>query len=226
MTVRIFVGFDQREAIAYHTFCQSIIERSSNLVSFHPLALRNLRNTYAEMHRDGSNEFIYSRFLVPALCDFQGWALFCDGDMIVQDDIYKLWQMRNSNYAAQVVQHDYKTRYPFKYLGARNEDYPRKNWSSVILWNCSHPANRILTPDMVSESTGSYLHRFSWLPDHLIGRLPIGWNHLVGELPPNPEAPLLHYTIGTPCFNNFRDFECADRWHAECAKVNHAQSDF
>ena len=161
-TIPIYVGFDQAEAVAYHTFCQSVIERASVPVSFHPLALSNMKD-YKEKHTDGSNEFIYSRFLVPHLQSYRGWAIFCDGDMVCQRDISNLWDLRDDRYAVRVVQHDYRTKYPVKYLGARNDDYPRKNWSSVILFNCAHPGNRYLTPGYVERTAGKVLHRFGWL---------------------------------------------------------------
>jgi lipopolysaccharide biosynthesis glycosyltransferase len=171
---------------------------------------------YEETHADGSNAFIYSRFLVPHLMGFQDWALFCDGDMIAMDDIIKLWNMRDDGYAAQVVKHDYKTRSKRKYIGTSmetiNPDYPRKNWSSVILWNCAHPQNRILTPAYVMGATGSALHRFSHLTDDEIGDLPAEWNWLVGEQTHNPEAKLAHYTLGVPGIKAYQDCDHAGEW--------------
>lgn len=212
--IRIFVGYDPREAIAYHVCCQSIIERSSEPVEIHPLALDNLRRFYVERHLDGSNAFIYSRFLVPYLCGWNGFALFLDGDMLLRDDVAQLWAMRRADKGVSVVRHRYKTRHPVKYLGNRNEDYPRKNWSSVILWNCNYFPNRRLTPDFVSQQKGSYLHRFGWLRDEQIEPLPMAWNHLVSEYPPRPAAKLLHFTIGTPCFDGYQEQEGADEWYA------------
>ena len=123
----IYVGYDEREAIAYHNFCNSIIRHSTQPLSFTPLALNNVKS-YTEAHTDGSNSFIYSRFLVPYLQGYKGWALFADGDMICQDDIAKLWAMRDETKAVMVVKHDYKTKFNKKYLGNKNQDYPRKNW--------------------------------------------------------------------------------------------------
>jgi lipopolysaccharide biosynthesis glycosyltransferase len=133
-TIPIFIGYDPREAIAYHVCANSIIRNSSVPVSIIPLALNNFKD-YTETHTDGSNQFIYSRFLVPYLMDFQGQAIFMDGDMIVRGDIAELWALRDLGKDVQVVKHDYKTRMTEKYLGAKNENYPRKIWSSVILWN-------------------------------------------------------------------------------------------
>jgi lipopolysaccharide biosynthesis glycosyltransferase len=218
MTINIAVGFDQRESIAYHTFCQSIIEASSLPVSFMPLAL-NVMPEYNETHNDQSNDFIYSRFLTPYLKDFNGWCIFADGDMICRADIKELWDLRDETKAILVVKHDYQTKVLKKYLGNKNENYPRKNWSSVILWNCSHPKHKILTPDFIARQTGAYLHRFSWLEDNEIGELPKEWNWLAIEYPKNKEANLIHYTLGTPCFKEYKNTDMADIWYETYHRV-------
>ena len=210
--IRIVIGFDQRESVAYHTFCQSILEKASQPISLTPLALNTLK-AYSETHVDGSNSFIYSRFLTPWLFDYEGWAIFADGDMICRDDIANLWELRDESKAILVVQHDYKTKARDKYLGNKNEDYPRKNWSSLILWNCSHPKHSILTPEFVMKQSGAFLHRFQWLNDSEIGGLPKSWNWLTTEYPDNYQASLLHYTLGTPCFKDYENADMADEWH-------------
>jgi lipopolysaccharide biosynthesis glycosyltransferase len=212
--VPIFIGYDPREAVAYHTCANSIIRQASQPVAIIPLAL-NLFNDYTETHTDGSNQFIYSRFLVPHLMGYTGHAIFIDGDMIVRGDIIELWNMRNSALDVQVVKHDYKTRMTEKYLGAKNENYPRKNWSSVILWNCSSYPNRRLTPEFIQKSTGAELHRFTWIDDERIGELPKEWNWLPDEYGENKDAKLLHYTLGTPCFHEFADTPQGSEWHRE-----------
>lgn len=217
--VNLVVGFDQREAIAYHVFCQSVIEKASLPVQFLPLNPPSITG-YTERHQDGSNVFIYRRFLTPYLMDFKGWAIFADGDMICRDDIAKLWALRDESKAVMVVKHDYKTKAHEKYLGNKNQDYPRKNWSSVILWNCAHPENRRLDPAYVMTHPGSHLHRFAWLDDELIGEIPKEWNWLTTEYPDNYDAKLLHYTLGTPCFKDYADSEMAELWHAEHEKIN------
>jgi len=212
--IPIFIGYDPREAIAFHVCANSIIRHSTSPVQIIPLSL-NLFEEYTETHTDGSNAFIYSRFLVPYLSHWLGHAIYIDGDMIVKSDITELWNLRNYMMDVQVVKHNYKTRMPIKYLGAKNEDYPRKNWSSVILWNCQNFPNRRLTPEYIMKSTGSHLHRFEWINDDRIGELPIEWNWLPDEFGPNPNAKLLHYTLGAPCFNEFANTEMADDWHSE-----------
>jgi lipopolysaccharide biosynthesis glycosyltransferase len=211
-TIPIVVGFDQREAIAYHVFCQSVLERSSSPVCFTPLSENTLAN-YKETHSDGSNKFVYSRFLTPYLSGFSGWAIFADGDMVCKEDITKLWDLRDDSKPVLVVKHDYKTKAKIKYLGNKNENYPRKNWSSLILWNCEHPTNRLLTPDFIQSQPGSFLHRFSWLSDELIGELPMEWNWLAIEYPENPDAKIIHYTLGTPCFKDYSEESMSDLWH-------------
>lgn len=145
---------------------------------------------------------------------WKGFAIFLDGDMIVKDDIVNLWDQRDFYTAVQVVQHDYKTKHPIKYLGAKNEDYPRKNWSSVMLWNCGHFANRNLDPTYVSKSTGAHLHRFGWLTDELVGELDSRWNHLVSEYP-DRDASLYHYTVGLPAFHGYSNCDRSTDWYDE-----------
>jgi len=212
--IPIFVGYDPREAVAYHTCANSIIRHASCPVAIIPLAL-NLFKDYTETHTDGSNQFIYSRFLVPHLMDYTGHAIFIDGDMIVRSDIAELWQWRHKRYDVQVVKHNYETCMTEKYLGSKNENYPRKNWSSVIIWNCESAANKQLTPEFVQQSTGAELHRFTWIRDEQIGDLPAEWNWLPDEYGPNLNADLLHYTLGAPCFHDFATTPMADDWHHE-----------
>lgn len=206
--IPIFIGFDKREAVAYHVCQQSIIENCSrpDLLSFHAVTGER---------RDGSNDFIYSRFLVPYRMGYKGWAIFMDGDMVVRGDICDLWARRSLLTGVQVVKHeDYETRFPVKYLGAPNENYHRKNWSSVILWNCGFFPNRKLTPKYVADATGSHLHRFEWLEDEEVGNLPSGWNRLVLEQDVQESDSLLHYTIGTPCFDEYAKCDRSEEWHA------------
>jgi hypothetical protein len=209
--ITIVVGFDQRESILYHTFCQSVLEKTSAVVQFIPL-VKNSLNFYKEDHGDGSNDFIYTRFLAPYICDFKGIAIYADSDMIFMSDISELHQLFDPNKAVQVVKHDYKTKMNIKYLGNKNINYPKKNWSSLIIFNCQHPANKILTPDFVRNKPGSYLHRFSWLSEDEIGDLPSVWNWLAIEYPENSLAKNIHYTLGAPCFTEFKETSMANYW--------------
>ena len=220
--INIFIGYDSRETVAFHVCISSIIRQSKQPLSITPLSLNNL-SIYKESHSDGSNQFIYSRFLVPHLMNYKGWALFIDGDMLVRSDISELWSLRDESKAIMCVHHNYKTKSAKKYLGSINEDYPRKNWSSVVLWNCSHPENKILSPSYIENSTGKQLHRFKWLQDDLIGKLPIEWNWLPDEFGSNIEAKLLHYTLGTPCFKDYTNTPMASEWHKERTLINYCE---
>ena len=220
--IPVFVGYDPREAIAYHVCVNSIIRNASAPVAIIPVAL-NLFTDYEETHGDNSNHFVYTRFLVPYLMDFKGRAIFIDGDMVVRGDIIELYESLQTAHDVAVVKHDYKTRMPVKYMGAPNEDYPRKNWSSVIVWDCQSFPNRRLTPDFVQKQPGSFLHRFSWIDDDRIQALPKEWNWLPDELGENTEAKLLHYTLGTPCFNEFADTTQAAEWHSEHGLAQHCE---
>lgn len=194
--LKIFIGYDPHEAVNYHVCSNSIIKNSSNIISIIPLSLKHLP-FYNEVHTDSSTEFTYLRFLVPYICDFKGQAVYLDGDMIVQTDITKLILEHNSNCAVSVVKHEYLSKLQLKKSNKLNLNYPRKNWSSVIIWNCEHIKNKILTPNFIETSTGEYLHRFSWLNDNEIFEISKEWNWLVGEYIPNYNAKILHYTLGT-----------------------------
>jgi lipopolysaccharide biosynthesis glycosyltransferase len=217
--IPVYIGYDPREPVAFHACASSIIRRSSQPVSIIPLYLPSLQG-YVEKHKDGSNQFIYSRFLVPLLQGFEGHAIFMDGDMIVKDDIAKLWELRDSTKGVQVVKHNYRTKHATKYLGNKNEDYPKKNWSSVILWNCSHFPNKKLTAEYVQNASGAHLHRFEWLDEERIGEIPMEWNWLVEEYPHNNDAKLLHYTLGSPCFKDYINCDHAVDWHVERQILN------
>jgi hypothetical protein len=157
------------------------------------------------------------------VCDWRGWALFIDGDMIVRDDIAQLFKMKDDYKAALVVKHDYRTRYPRKYIGSplesANVDYPAKNWSSVILWN-SHFANW-MTPDAVAKTPTADLHRFKWVTDNKLGELPVVWNWLAGEYGECDNAKLVHWTLGIPAFKHYADTDHAEEWHRHFLATNH-----
>jgi len=210
--INLFIGYDPREAIAFYVFCQSVLQNTTVPVKINPLALSQLKE-FNETHQDRSNDFIYSRFLTPYLSNFKGWAVFADGDMICQGDLKELIEIADPSKALMVVKHNYETKASRKYLGNVNENYPRKNWSSVILWNCEHPKHKILTPTFVSKQTGKYLHRFSWLEDDEIGELPIEWNWLATEYDRNEKAKLIHFTLGTPCFKDYQNSDMAEIWY-------------
>jgi lipopolysaccharide biosynthesis glycosyltransferase len=215
--VRVFVGYDPREAVAFHVLSHSIQSRSSVPVSITPLMLSQLEDLmWRERDQLQSTDFSFSRFLVPFLCGFEGWAVFMDCDMLVLDDISALWALRDERYGVQVVQHDHRPREKTKFLGEPQTSYEKKNWSSVMLFNCARCT--ALSPDHVNAASGLELHRFRWLEDEdLIGALPHRWNHLVDYDPPAPVEELsnLHFTDGGPWFDEYADCGYADLWFEE-----------
>ena len=215
--IRVFIGFDTVETVSYHVLSHSIQARCSEPVSITPLMLTQLSGLMTREHHNlQSTEFSFSRFLVPHLCDYQGWALFMDCDMLVLDDMADLWNLRDDNFAVQVVKHDHVPKETTKFLGQPQSKYEKKNWSSVMLFN--NEMCKALTPDFVNTATGLELHRYQWLDgDHLIGDIPHRWNHLVGydETVPVGEVSNLHYTIGGPYFDDYKDTDYAAEWFAE-----------
>lgn len=218
-SLTLVVGFDQREAVSYHTFCQSVLEKSSIPVRFIPLA-ENTLQFYRENHRNISNRFVFSRFLTPYLSDFHGMAVFADGDMVCQTDIAELAALFDPAKAVQLVQHNYQTKSARKYLNNANINYPRKNWSSLVIFNCAHASNRVLTPAYIEEKDGAHLHRFGWLRDEEIGALPVEWNWLATEYDDNPAAKIVHYTLSTPCFKDYRDAAMSAAWWEANGRAN------
>jgi hypothetical protein len=210
----LFCGYDPRESAGYHNFCQSVIESTKQPVQFIPLTGNQ---------GDGTNAFTYARFKVPELCGFSGFAIFADAaDMLALGDVGQLWELRDKKYALQCVKHDYKTRFKRKYLGteleAPNEDYPRKNWSSLVIWNCGHEAHKRHRHEL-NSANGAFLHRFAWLDDEEIGSLPREWNWLADEHGVNKEAKLLHFTTGIPGFLAYRDTPHANEWLSSAERM-------
>lgn len=211
--LRLFAGYDEREAIGFHVFVASVLERATVPVSFHPLSASGLPQ--------GSNAFTFSRFLVPWLMQFNGRAIFCDAcDMLMLEDIAELDALYDSAYAVQVVHRPvYKTRHPLKYIGTSmqcpNRDYERKNWASVMMINCGHEAWRPMTPDFVCAQVPLKLLQLRFIDDADIGYLPERWNRIVDEAGPIDGAALLHYTAGLPCFPHYRNTPGADLWRAQ-----------
>ena len=198
--IRVFIGFDPRETVAYSVLAHSIQAHASEPVGIAPVALSQLTPMYARSRdRLQSTDFSFSRFLVPCLSDYAGWSLFMDCDMLMRDDVARLWTLRDERYAVLVVKHDHKPRETVKFLGAAQTAYARKNWSSVMLFN--NAKCRALTPDYVNSASGLQLHQFQWLEsEDLIGALPQRWNHLVGYDAPSEDVSLAHFTIGGPYF--------------------------
>ena len=185
-------------------------------ISITPVSLKNLEGILTrDRHPLQSNDFSFSRFLVPWMCNFEGWAVFSDCDMIVKDDPAKLWALRDDKYAVKVVHHNHVPEEDTKYLGTTQTRYSRKNWSSLVLWNCSHPSVRALSPDYVNTADGLDLHQFRFIKDEEIGHLPKTWNHLVGYDQHNNDSKLIHYTTGGPYFEEYRNCDYHQDWWKE-----------
>lgn len=213
--IPVYIGYDPREAVAYNVLAHSINARASQPVAIAPLMLSQLRQIH---HRERnplqSTDFSFTRFLTPYLADYQGWSIFMDCDMLVLDDIAKLWALRDDRYAVMCVKHDHVPRESIKFLNAPQTPYAKKNWSSVMLFN--NAKCRALTPEYVDTASGLELHQFKWLEDEsLIGEIPHRWNHLVGYDEPNPDVSLVHYTLGGPYFNEFVDCEYSKEWFTD-----------
>lgn len=214
--LRIFIGYDQNETVAYHVLCHSILRHASGPVSFTPINKRNIPE-FTRGIEDGSTEFSFSRFLTPYLAGYQGQAIFMDSDMLVRGDIYKVFEHVDLKHDVFVVKHSYTPKEGKKFLGNTQHIYPKKNWSSFMVFNCSSRGSKRLTPERVNGMSGAYLHQLEWALS--VGDLPLEWNHLVGEYEENPQAMVAHFTLGAPCFKGYENQEFADEWIDEKARM-------
>lgn len=215
----IFIGYDRDEIVAYHALSQSLLDRASQPLRITPVALSNLGAVFTrESLPQQSTDFAFSRFLTPYLSGYAGWSLFMDCDMLARADVAELFALADDRYAVMVCQHDYTPRDEVKFLGHAQTVYPKKNWSSVMLFN--NARCRALTPQFVNTATGLELHQFKWLADEAeIGALPLEWNWLVGEYEMNPGAKIAHFTRGGPYFAEYADSDYADEWRAAYART-------
>lgn len=217
LPLRCYVGYDSHEDIAFQIAKFSLERNSSVPVKVIPLKRDELRaqGLYTRSQDPKqSTEFTYSRFFVPYLNGYKGWALFADDDFLWLGDVADLFAKADDRYAVMCVKHDYAPKANVKLAGRKQEPYPRKNWSSMVLFNCGHEANSKLDLTMVNTKSGSFLHRFSWIEDSLIGELDHKWNFLVEWYTPEtiklPHA--IHYTEGGPWFPDYRTTEYAENW--------------
>lgn len=214
--INIFIGYDSNEDVAFHVLASSILRRASEPVSLTPIKLQSLKSIFnRERNLFQSTEFSFSRFLTPYLCNYQGWSIFMDCDMLVIDDIANLWKLRDDRYALMCVKHKHIPVEESKFLNQPQTKYERKNWSSVMMMN--NLKCKALTPEYVETATGLDLHRFKWLQDDLIGEIPHRWNHLVDYDEPLPIEQLsnLHYTEGGPYFEDYQSCGYAKEWFDE-----------
>ena len=218
--IKVFIGFDSREDVAVNVLTDSIQARSSKPVQIGQVRLTQLEEVYRRSkHPLQSTEFSFSRFLVPWICGYQGWAIFMDADMLCQGDITELWDLRDERYAVQVVQHNHHCSSGWKFQGMPQSPYRRKNWSSVMLFNCARC--KALSPHYVNSASGLELHQFTWTKTEEIGALPPQWNVLVGVQEVPADARLLHYTLGGPWFDDCRSVPRSELWETARQALNH-----
>ena len=210
--INVFIGYDSKEKAAFSTLSYSILRNSTKPVAITPIYLPNIKDDFIRSRNNlSSTEFSFSRFMVPYLMNYQGWALFMDCDMLMKADISELWRMRDDRYAVQVCQHDYYPKSTTKFLNQTQTVYPKKNWSSFMLMNCSKCTR--LTPDYVNSASGLELHQFKWLnSDEQIGALPLEWNWLAGEYDHKEDVKNVHFTEGGPWFDDYKETDYADEW--------------
>jgi len=220
--MKIFIGWDSREDDAYNVCVHTLLKHSSIPLEIFPLKRIPLRDSglYKREEGDVSTEFAFTRFLTPRLSNYLGWSLFIDCDFLFTRDVAELYNMRDNDFALMCVKHDYTPKDSVKMDGQKQVAYPRKNWSSCILWNCGHESNQTLTPEVVNTESGAFLHRFQWLDDKEIGEIPLEWNWLEGEYD-KPEKPpaVIHYTNGGPWFKECQDVNYADLWNESLKEI-------
>lgn len=215
--VRIFIGYDNKLKGVYNVLQHSIISRSSLPVAITPIRIDHVKNVFNRpMNNLQSTEFSFTRFLTPYLAGYKGWAIFMDNDMVVLDDIAKVWAMRDDRYAVMCTKHNHVPKEDVKFLGKAQTQYEKKNWSSFMLMNCGKC--EALTPEYVNTASGLDLHRFRWLPsEDLIGDIPLNWNYLAdcGQPMSLEKIQNIHYTNGGPYFNEYANCEHANIWFKE-----------
>lgn len=229
----IWVGFDAREAAAFAVTRYSIARRLSAALPVHGLVASELRRvgllTRPTERRGGitwdlvsdapqATEHANARFLLPWIAGGEGWALFCDGDMLARGNLARIFDGLDTSKALWCVQHAHEPVGEIKMDGQVQTRYARKNWSSLMVWNLSHPAHRGLTPEMVNVLPGRDLHRFCWLEDDQIGALGTEWNWLAGISDPAIAPKMVHFTQGLPDMPGYEDAPYADEWRAELAR--------
>ncbi len=228
----LFLGYDSREPAAFHVLAHSLMMRATCPIAIRPLIQSQLRAQGCYTRERGpteSTEFSLTRFLVPYLSGYDGHSVFMDSDMLCRVDVAELWpEIERQCFwgrgfcpppdspqarAVLVCQHDYEPSEGIKFLGHVQTTYPRKNWSSFMVFD--NARCKALTPEVVNTATGLYLHRFQWVPDGAIGCLPLTWNWLLGEYAPSPAAKMLHWTLGGPWLSGYGDAACAAEWWEE-----------
>lgn len=220
--LKIFVGYDSREDIAWQVCRFSLTRHSGDGIEVLPIRQAVIRELglYTRPHDKGSStEFSLTRFLTPYLAaQSDGWAVFCDCDFLFTTDIRNVLEGLDPAKAVYCVHHDYVPSHRVKMDNQRQSVYPRKNWSSFMVFNLGHPDVRNLNPEVINEASPAFLHRFEWVRnDADIGALDLDWNFLEGEYPKPETTPrVIHFTNGGPWFAECQDVDFGDLWRAEC----------
>lgn len=210
--INVFIGYDQKEKVAYDVLSYSILKYSSQPVSITPLYLPNLKTIFnREQEALCSTEFSFSRFIVPHLLEYKGWGIFMDCDMLMLQDISNLWNLKDEKYAVQVCKHNYQPKNSSKFLGKKQTTYQKKNWSSLMIFNAARCTS--LSKEYVHKASGLELHQFKWLQsEKMIGSLPLEWNWLAGEYHFEKNIHNIHYTEGGPWFKDSTGVDYSDLW--------------
>lgn len=220
-TLNIGIGYDPREAVTWNVLAHSIIARSSGPVRILPVALANLKGTFTRPRSpEQSTDFAYARFLTPYLFGYED-CIFMDSDMLVRCDIWEIAEIAKTQRYSDVlcVKHDYTSKCETKFLGQKQTNYPKKNWSSLMWFNGHRMAVKRLSPDYVAKASGMDLHQFKWAED--VGEIPREYNWLVGEYPLDINAKIVHYTLGSPCFRQYQNCDYSAEWFEELGAMTH-----
>lgn len=222
--LKVAIGFEEAETVAFWVAAHSLMRHSSQPVSIIPINKSNIPE-FTRGIEDGSTSFSFSRFLTPYLAGYDGQCLFVDSDVLFRGDVTELFEQCDMNHDVFVVKHpEYTPSTKTKFLGNVQYAYPKKNYSSVMMFNCWTTACRSLTPEVVNKVSGKYLHRFQWCEEDRIGSLGWEWNLLVGEQSdPQKQAKIVHHTLGSCCFSGYDDQEYSDEWFEELDRMTYAK---
>ena len=230
--INVFIGYDPAESIAYHVAVQSIMDNTKHpnvrITPLNSAILKRARIYERKREPTQSTEFSFTRFLVPYLSGYSGRAIFMDCDILCLADIEELWEMtdvfgREGFPAVCVAKHTYTPKTEKKHLGRVQTKYIKKNWSSVMVFNCSHYDCQKLSPWYVSKQPGLVLHQFEWTRAYRVDSFPIEWNWLVGEYPYKQDIKLAHFTIGGPWFEDTKNCDYSDLWREYYGRAVYAQ---
>lgn len=223
--LRVFVGWDSKEDIAYRVCAESLKMHSKIPLSINPIKQNEMRSKgyyWRRLDPLASTEFTLTRFLTPFIAHYKGWAIFMDCDFLWRKDISAVMDYAKKDLAVLVVKHEYKPEETIKMDGKMQLPYPRKNWSSFMLMNCQHDAIKWnLNLEKVNRETPAYLHRLSWADDSVVGELPVDYNYLEGWSTKKdcPDPAGVHFTRGGPWIDDYKDVEYAEEWNSVMKKV-------